>query len=185
MIKVKDDHRPDKVLEILIKWLKDQSKIYDLVKHFTKHFNTILTKIELIIKLLNLQHPQKRRFIIQHKTKHLLTLNQKGKFNMNMQNDQEYDLILTFVDDGGTPEDLDSIAAVSDPEGLVTVTEIPHTETGVYSFTIRGVAAATGGTIVRVTGNDGENEIPFEEAVTVTPNLAEGVSATRSEVRNQ
>lgn len=104
------------------------------------------------------------------------------------QNDQEFDLTLTYTDDGGEAVDVESIEATSSTEAI-SVTEPEQVSTGVYKMTVRGVSGTTGSGDINVTADARFGEevrlIEYALAVSTTPNEAEGVNAEIGELRNQ
>lgn len=108
---------------------------------------------------------------------------------VEMQNDQEFDLILQFVDDGGQPTEVESVEVdVFDPD-VVMANEPVNIGVGKYSITIKGVQGMQGATQVHVEADArfGEEQviITYDLAVSTIPNQAESVTVEISPIREQ
>lgn len=117
------------------------------------------------------------------------TIKTENTIMVIFQNDQEFDVTLTYTDDGGAPVDVESVAAASSNPEAISVSEPERLDTGIFKVTVRGIEPNTGSADISVTADARFGEevrtIEYVLACTTTPNEAEGVSAEISELRNQ
>lgn len=117
------------------------------------------------------------------------TIKTENNIMVIFQNDQEFDVTLTYTDDGGAPVDVETIVSASTNPESIAALEPERLDTGIYKVTVRGIEPNTGSADISVTADARFGEevrtIEYVLACTTTPNEAEGVSAEISELRNQ
>lgn len=143
----------------------------------------------LLFKHIYLQKPANVRASFRFKGFTKLNLKNHNHMVVEFQNDQEFDVILQYVDDGGQPTEVEEVRAVAFEPDIVEVVAPENIGLGNYKVTIRGLAGITGATQVNIQADArfGEEErlIDFDLGVSTLVNEAESVNVTVSEIREQ
>ena len=108
---------------------------------------------------------------------------------VQIENDQEFDVLLQYIDDAGEPTEVEEVRAVAFEQDVVEIVPPERIGVGNYKVTVRGLPGIMGVTQVNVQADArfGEEErlIDFDFGVTTLANEAQSVNVQISEIREQ